>query len=310
MKITGSGSFAPETRVTNLDLSERIDTNDEWIFKNLGIRSRRISSPDCYTSDLATRAAENAFFSSGIDREAIDLIIVATATPDRKAPSTACIVKRNLGIKNACPAFDIAAVCSGFMYAMSIAGNMLSSGVYKKALVIGGDTFSKITDWNRRDCVFFGDGAGAVILEATADENALLSTLIFSECSDTDHFTVYPQETFFTMNGKAVYETATKVLPDTIKAILDKNNIHIDEVSHVIPHQPSIKILEKTSELTNIPFHKFHTNMHEYANTSGGTIPILLDEVIKSGKLKKNDIIVFAGVGSGWTWGAGVLRWL
>jgi 3-oxoacyl-[acyl-carrier-protein] synthase-3 len=287
--------------VTNLDLLKQVNTNDEWIFKNLGIRSRRISSSECTTSDLATKAAENAFSSSGIEREEIDLIIVATATPDRKAPSTACIVKKNLKIKNNCPAFDIAAVCSGFMYAMSVASNMISGGAYKKALIIGADTFSKITDWTQRDCVFFGDGAGAIILEATNEENAFFSSLIHSECSNTDHFTVYPKDSFFTMNGKAVYDTATKVLPEVIKTILDIN---------VIPHQPSIKILERTSELTKIPFEKWNTNMHAYANTSGATIPILLDEVIRSGKLVKNDIILFAGVGSGWTWGAGILRWL
>ena len=234
---------------------------------------------------------------------------MATATPDRKAPSTSCLVKRNLGIKNDCPAFDISAVCSGFMYALSIASNMLKSGTYKKALIIGADTFSKITDWDRRDCVFFGDGAGAIILESSEYEKALFSSMIFSETSNTDHFTVYPEDQHFTMNGSAVYETATKVLPKTIKALLDKNNLSVDEVTHVIPHQPSIKILQKTSELLNIPFEKFHTNMHEYANTSGATIPILLDEVIKSNILKLDDIIVFAGVGSGWTWGAGVLRW-
>jgi 3-oxoacyl-[acyl-carrier-protein] synthase-3 len=296
--------------VTNLDLLKQVNTNDEWIFKNLGIRSRRISSSECTTSDLATKAAENAFSSSGIEREEIDLIIVATATPDRKAPSTACIVKKNLKIKNNCPAFDIAAVCSGFMYAMSVASNMISGGAYKKALIIGADTFSKITDWTQRDCVFFGDGAGAIILEATNEENAFFSSLIHSECSNTDHFTVYPKDSFFTMNGKAVYDTATKVLPEVIKTILDINHLKPEDITHVIPHQPSIKILERTSELTKIPFEKWNTNMHAYANTSGATIPILLDEVIRSGKLVKNDIILFAGVGSGWTWGAGILRWL
>lgn len=309
VKVTGSGSFAPDRIVSNHELSERVDTNDEWVQKNLGIDSRRIADSEEYTSDLSTKAARRAIEAAGIDKEDIDLIIVATATPDRKAPSTACLVKNKLGIKNTCPSFDISAVCSGFMYAISIAGNMLNSDTYKKALIIGADTFSKITDWERRDCVFFGDGAGAIILESSDYKRALFSNMIHSECSNTDNFTVYPQDQHFTMNGRAVYETATKVLPQTIRAILDKNKLAIEDISHVIPHQPSIRILQKTAELLEVPFEKFHTNMNNYANTSGATIPILFDEVIRSGNLRRDDIIVFAGVGSGWTWGAGVLRW-
>lgn len=307
--IIGTGSCVPDKIVTNEMLEDRTDTDSKWVFDMLGIRERRICADSQMTSDLAAGAAINAIESSGIDKEDIDLIILATATPDRKAPSTACLVKNKLGIRNTCPAFDIAAVCSGFMFAFSLASNMIQTGTYKNVLVIGADTFSKITDWNRRDCVFFGDGAGAVVLSKTEKENALFCSRLYSECENPNHFTVYPEDKFFSMNGREVYKTATTVLPDCVRNLLKENKLTKEDITHVIPHQPSIKILQKLAEVLDIPFAKVHTNMDRYANTSGATMPLMLDEANRKGHLKEGDLIVFAAIGSGWTWGAALYRW-
>lgn len=309
VRIKGTGSYTPPKIVTNEELAKKVDTDPDWIYNTLGIKQRRICEENEYTSDISAKAGLDAIRNAGINKNDIDLIIVATSTPDRKAPSTACITKHKMEINNHCPAFDLTAVCSGFMYAMSLASNMILSSDYKQVLIIGSDTFSKITDWNRRDCVFFGDGAAAVVLEKSNYEDALFDSLIYSECSNPNHFTVFPEDDYFTMNGKAVYQTATEVLPEAIFNILNKNDISLDEVDHIIPHQPSIGILKRTAEILDIPFEKFKTNMHNYANTSGATIPLLLDEVNKDQQFKKDDIVVFASVGSGWTWGAGVYRW-
>ncbi len=310
VKILGTGSYAPEHVLTNEELARRVNTTPEWIFDNLGIHERRIAAPDAWTSDLATSAAERAILSAGIDKNEIDLLIVATATPDRKAPSTACFVQKKLGITNHIPAFDISAVCSGFLYAMTIGSQFIESGMHKTVLVIGADTFSKITDWNRRDCVFFGDGAGAVILRRDDSGNAFFSSSLFADGSGHDSFTVYPSDPYFTMRGKDVYETGTIVLPQAIQSVLAVNQLSTTDITWIVPHQPSIRILKKTAEVLNIPFDRVLTNMDRYANTSGATIPILLDEMTRAKKFKKDDLLVFAAVGSGWTWGAALYRWL
>ncbi len=310
IKISGTGSYVPENIRTNEDLAKTVETNAQWIYDKLGIRQRRISADNELTSDLAFEAAKNAIESAGINKESIDLIIVATTTPDRKAPSTACLVKNKLDIRNHCPAFDVAAVCSGFVYAMTIAANLIHSGAHKRALVIGADTFSKITDWNRRDCVFFGDGAGAIILESTQDQDAFFYSKLFAETSNTDHFTVYPEDEFFTMNPNAVYQTGSSVLPEAIRYVTNASGYGIDDISMVIPHQPSITLLRQAADNLGLPFAKFKTNMHEYANTSAATIPLLLDETVRNNEINKNDLVVFAAVGSGWTWAAAILRWV
>lgn len=321
-KIIGTGSYLPTTIYTNEYLSTLVDTNPAWIEENLGIKERRIASPEQTTSDLALEAAKNALLDSGIDKDDIDLIIVATATPDRQAPSTAAIVQDKLQAYNAV-AFDVSAVCSGFLFAMSIAAQYIASGVYKNVLVIGADTFSRITDWTRRDCVFFGDGAGAAILSNANDDEGFLAFKLYSDGRGKWNFTIpaggseRPTNVntieeklhFFSMNGKAVYETAIKVLPKAINQVLADCNLSISDIDLMIPHQPSIKILEKTAEILEFPWEKVMTNMDKYANTSGGTIPILLDEVNKLGKIKSGHNILFAAVGSGWTYGAAIIKW-
>jgi 3-oxoacyl-[acyl-carrier-protein] synthase-3 len=323
VKITGTGSYAPQRIVTNKELADKVSTTDEWIFNNLGIRERHIAADNEFTSDLAFEAAKRALENASLDAKDIDLIIIATATPDRLAPSTACIVQEKLGAINAA-AFDVNAVCSGFLYAFAIGSQFIAAGMYQNVLVIGADTFSKITNWEDRSCVFFGDGAGATVLSHTENGKGLLAVDLYADGTGKFNFTVpaggseMPATAdtvanglhHFEMNGKAVYNTATKVLPEAINNVLKRCSMTVKDVNFLIPHQPSIRILKKTAELIDLPFEKVKTNMNRYANTSGGTIPILLDEVNRSGELKDGDVLVFAAVGSGWTWGAAVMKWV
>lgn len=321
VKIIGTGSYVPETIYTNEYLESIIPTNAQWVFENVGIKERHIAASNQATSDLATIAGQRAIEDAGLKNENIDLIIVATSTPDRKAPSTAAFVHHKLNATNAA-AFDLNAVCSGFLFGMSVATQYIASGVYNNVLVIGADTFSKVTDWTRRDAVFFGDGAGAaVITSANVTEGFLAFRLYTDTKNEMLGFTIpgggseiplNPEnmnEQYFQMNGKAVFASATKVLPMAINQVLDDTGLTIDDIDLMLPHQPSIRILQKTAQLIGLPFEKVMTNMDKYANTSGGTIPILLDEVNKAGKLKRGDIVLFAAVGSGWTYGASIIKW-
>ena len=322
VKIIGTGSYVPETIYTNQFIETFIDTNDKWIQDNLGIKERRIAAPIQATSDLAMMAGKRAVENAGISMRDIDLIIVATATPDRQAPSTAAIVQNKLEAYDAV-AFDISAVCSGFLFATSVASQYIASGVYNHVLVIGADTFSRIIDWKRRDAVFFGDGAGAAVLTHCENENGFLAYRLYADGRGKYAFTVPAggSETpatadtiakglhYFQMDGRAVYNTAIEVLPRAIKKVLEDTNLTILDIDLMIPHQPSIKILQRTAEIIGLPFEKVMTNMDKYANTSGATIPILLDETNRAGKIKKGSNILFAAVGSGWTYGAAIIKW-
>lgn len=322
VKIIGTGSYVPEKIFTNKYLETLVNTSDSWIQENLGIKERRIAGDNQSTSDLASEAALNAIKDSGLNKDHIDLIIVATSTPDRLAPSTAAIIQDKIEAYNAV-AFDIAAVCSGFLYAMSVASQFIAAGVYDNVLVIGADTFSKITDWSRRDAVYFGDGAGAAVISSGNVNEGFLAFRLYTDGRGKWNFTIpaggseMPSTIktvsnglhYFQMNGKAVYETGTEVLPIAINQVLKDTGLTINDISYLIPHQPSIRILQKTAEIIGLPWEKVLTNMDRYANTSGGTIPILLDEVNKAGKLHKGDTIMFAAVGSGWTYGAAILKW-
>ncbi len=321
-KIIGTGSYVPDQVYTNEYLESTIDTNAKWIFNSLGIKERRIADKDQATSDLAWKAGLRAIENANLHIHDIDLIIVATSTPDRIAPSTACFVQDKLKAYNAV-AFDIAAVCSGFLYAMSVASQYIASDVYQNILVIGADTFSKITDWNRRDAVFFGDGAGAAIVSQADANEGFLAYRLYSDGRGKENFTVpaggsaMPCDSttlekrlhYFKMNGKEVFNTAIKVLPKAINQVLADTGLTINDVDFMIPHQPSIKILKKTAEIIGLPFEKVMTNMDKYANTSGGTIPILMDELNKKSILKPGHTVLFAAVGSGWTYGAAIIKW-
>lgn len=323
VKIIGTGSYAPSTIYTNKYLESLCPTNDEWIQTNLGIKERHIAQEGECTSDMATQAGLYAIEDAGLQVSNIDLIIVATATPDRKAPSTATIVQYKMQANNAA-AFDVAAVCSGFLYAMSIGSQYIASGVYSNVLVIGADKFSSFIDWKRRDAVFFGDGAGAVVLSAGNVTEGFLAYRIYTDTRENHFgFTVpaggseipLTQEVmeqglqYFQMDGKAVFKSATEALPRAINQVLQDTGLTINDIDLMIPHQPSIKILIKTAEILGLPFEKVMHNMERYANTSSGTIPILLDECNKAGKIKKGDNVLFAAVGSGWTYGAAIIKW-
>ncbi|RPI82000.1 MAG: beta-ketoacyl-ACP synthase 3, partial [Nitrosopumilales archaeon] len=269
--------------------------------ENTGIRERRICEHGENSSYLGMRAGANAIESSGLRYEDIDMIIVATTTPDELSPSTACIIKDRLRLHNAV-AFDISAVCSGFLFGLSVAEQYISSGMYKNILVIGVDVFSTITDWTRRDCVFFGDGAGAAVLSKSSKPGFRGFTL-YSDSLDRIGFNCSHGENFV-MNTHSVYNTATRVLPIAIHGVLDKIGMTIDDVDYLIPHQPSIRILTDVAKIINIPIEKVMMNMDKYANTVAGTIPILLHETWH--KFKKGDILLFAAIGSGWTYGASI----
>lgn len=323
VKILGTGSYVPDLIYTNEYLSTIVTTNPEWIFKNLGIRERRIAAKNQCTSDLALIACENALQNAKLSPLDIDLIIVATTTPDRQAPSTACILQQKLGCVNAA-AFDLGAVCSGFLYALTTGSQFISTGMYENILVVGADTFSTIIDWDKRDCVFFGDGAGAVILTKSCENSdSYIVSKLFADGTGKFAWTIpaggseYPtsleslnaRDHYFKMDGKAVFKTATEVLPKAISEILEHAKIKKDNLKYIIPHQPSIGILKETASILGIDFSKILTNMDKYANTSAATIPLLLDETNRKGLINRGDYIVFAAVGSGWTWGASLVKW-
>lgn len=318
--IKGTGSYAPKNIVKN-DFFETVGSSDKWIFENLGIKERRISTGET-TSDLAYQAALLAIEDANLAPSDIDLIILATATADRLAPSCACFVQEKLKANNAV-AFDISAVCSGALFATSTAVQYIKSGMYKNVLVIGADTFSTITDWTRRDSVFFGDGAGAFVLSDTTEDKGFIDFVLHTDGTGKEHFTIpaggsekpATEDTtnsgghFFQMNGQEVYKTAIDVVPKCITEILTKNNRTIGEIKYLLPHQPSIKILQEVARRVDLPFEKVKTNMDRYANTSGGTIPIILDETLRNNQFENGDILLFAAVGAGWTWGTALYKW-
>ena len=318
--IKGTGFYAPKNVVKN-DFFESIGSSDKWIFENLGIKERRISTGET-TSDLAYQAGLIAIQDAGLKPQDIDLIIIATATADRLAPSCACFVQEKLKAINAV-AFDISAVCSGALFAIATGVQYIKSGMYKNVLVIGADTFSNITDWERRDAVFFGDGAGALVLSHTTQDKGFVDFLLHTDGTGKDHFTIpgggsekpsskqtlKNNEHTFRMNGPQVYKTAIDVVPKCIDQLLSKNNCDIAQIKYLLPHQPSIKILQEIARRVGLPFEKVKTNMDRYANTSGGTIPIILDETLKNNTFETGDLLLFAAVGAGWTWGTALYKW-
>src|ERR1035437_2885383 len=309
VRIRATGSYVPAREVPNDSIIKDLPTTSKWIFENLGIMSRHIAEEDEFTSDLAAKAALAAIKNAGLHADDIELVIVATSTPDRNAPSTACLAQAKMGMGSFCPAFDISAVCSGFLYGLTVAAQFVESGTYDRVLVIGADTFSKITDWNHRHCVFFGDGAGAVVLERKARENGVFSSILLADGEGMNHFTVHPGAAYFTMNGKVVYQTATTILPECIRQILCMNRLGLEDVSMIIPHQASAHVLKRTAEVLNVPFSRMQTNLESCANTAGASVPLLLDQVNRRGLIREGNLLLFAAVGAGWTWGACLYRW-
>lgn len=306
LKIIGIGSYVPEHILTNHEISKSVSTSDEWVKNTLGITERRISKDNEFSSDLAVNSSLSAIKDAGLSVEDIDFIIMATSSPDRISPSTACLLQEKIGAFNAA-CVDVNAVCPGFLYGLQIAKGLLSLNQYKNILLVASETYSKITDWDRRDCVFFGDGSGAVVLQK--DESNYCEIDLYADGRGKEAFTVHHGQKF-SMIGKEIYNGGITKLPDSILKLLKRTGIDKNQIDHVVPHQPSIKILEKTAEILDIDFNKFALSMDRYANTAGASIPVTLDLLYKSGKLKNNQLVLLTTIGSGWVWGSGLIKWL
>ncbi len=315
-RISGTGSCLPPQRLTNADMVARlaargVETSDDWIVERTGIRARHFVGDGVFASDLAAEAARNALASAGVQGSEIDLIIVATSTPDRVFPSTAAIVQNKLGIAG-CPVFDVQAVCSGFIYALTVADAMIRTGTASKALVIGAEVFSRLLDFNdRTTCVLFGDGAGAVVLEAS-DTPGILSTDIHADGKHTDILCVPGHvsggqimgDPLLKMDGQAVFKLAVGVLEDTARAALDKAGKTAADIDWLIPHQANIRIMAGTARKLKLPMDKVVVTVDQHGNTSAASIPLALDHAVRAGQVKKGDTLLLEGVGGGFTWGA------
>jgi len=311
--ILGTGSFVPPKVVTNDDLAARMDTSDEWITSRTGIRARHVVEPGVLTSDLAIAAARNALADAGLTASDLDLIIVASSTPDYPGsfPSTATVVQTSLGAASA-PAFDLGAVCSGFAYALHVAAQMVATGANSRVLVIGAETFSRVLNWDdRATAVLFGDGAGAVIvgevseggylggvLGADGAGGALLCITRSGECPGTIH-----------QNGREVYKFAVQIMGEVALKAVESAGLTAADIDLLIPHQANIRIIEKAAERMGLPREKIVVNLDRYGNTSAASIPLALDEAARAGRLQPGSLLVLVGFGAGLTWGANVIRW-
>ncbi|WP_054621002.1 beta-ketoacyl-ACP synthase III [Oryzomicrobium terrae] len=316
-RLAGVGSYLPPDRVTNDDLVARgIDTNDEWIATRTGIRARHLAAPDVTSSQLGLEAARRALEHAGIGADEIDLLIVATSTPDFIFPSTACLIQSALGNKGA-TAFDVQAVCSGFVYAMTIAEKFIRSGSHKKALVIGAETFSRILDWkDRGTCVLFGDGAGAVVMEASA-QPGILATALHADGSHSDILNVPGQvvggqvtgDPFLRMDGQAVFKFAVRVLAEVARECCEAAQLPPDQVDWLVPHQANIRIIEATAKKMGLSMERVVTTVAQHGNTSAASVPLALDAAVKDGRIQRGQTVMLEGVGGGFTWGAVLLRY-
>ncbi|HSW64741.1 MAG TPA: beta-ketoacyl-ACP synthase III [Dissulfurispiraceae bacterium] len=322
-KITGTGSYAPDKLLTNKDLERIVETSEEWILERTGIRQRHIAAKDQTTSDLAVEAARQALKAAGVKARDIDLIIVGTCTPDMFLPSTACMVQLKLNAKNAA-AFDLNAACSGFLYGLSVASSYISSGAYKKILVIGAETLSRFTDWqDRSTCILFGDGAGAVVLEPTTGSNAILFTHIKSDAEYWDYIqipggaatkpatraVVDKRLTKITMKGNETFKVAVKTLESLVVETLEKCNLKPSQLSLLIPHQANLRIIQATAKRLGLPMDKVMLNLERYGNTSAASIPIALDEAVRTGRVREGDYILLEAFGAGLTWASALVKW-
>ena len=323
-KILGCGSYLPERVVTNAELAKTVDTSDEWIVERSGIRQRHIASDGQFTSDLALKAAERALEHASIKAKNVDMVIVATTTPDNTFPATATKVQHNLGMTTGA-AFDIQAVCSGFIFALSVADNMIKGGQADTIVVIGAETFSRILDWeDRGTCVLFGDGAGAVVLQASPNDvpdedtitaQGILSTHIHSNGSTRDLLYVDggPSSTqtvgHVRMVGREVFRHAVTNLANIVGETLDAHGLHSDDLDWLVPHQANKRILDSTVRKLGMSADRVVVTVDRHANTSAASIPLALDEAVKDGRIKRGDLILMEAMGGGLTWGSGLVRW-
>ncbi|AIQ18067.1 3-oxoacyl-ACP synthase [Paenibacillus sp. FSL H7-0357] len=321
--IIGTGKYVPEKILTNSDLEKIVETNDEWIVSRTGIRERHIAAPHEATSDLAYEAALKALESAGMKAEDLDLIIIATVTPDSSFPSTACILQDKLGAKGAA-AFDLSAACSGFVYSLATATGFIQNGMYNNALIIGADTLSRITDYtDRNTCVLFGDGAGAVILGEVPEGRGFQSFDLGAEGSGgsllkmeaggsrmpASQQTIDDKKHFIYMNGREVFKFAVRVMGTATERVLTKAGLTKEDIDLFVPHQANIRIIQSAMQRLDLPEEKCVINVDRYANTSAASIPLALVEAAEEGRMKEGDTVLMVGFGGGLTWGASVLKW-
>lgn len=309
-RIIGTGSYLPSRAVSNADLAQRVDTSDEWIVARTGIRQRHLAEDGQSTSDMALPASQAALAAAGIGAEEIDLIVVATSTPDLVFPSTACLLQNKLGNKGGM-AFDVQAVCSGFVYALTVADNFIRTGQARTALVVGAEIMSRIVDWNdRATCVLFGDGAGAVVLRAS-DKPGILATALHADGSYADILAAPGQvcggkitgSPMIVMDGQAVFKFAVRVLDEVGRETVEKAGMGLADIDWLIPHQANVRILESTAKKMGIPPEKVVITVDRHANTSAASIPLALDVAVRDGRIKAGQRILMLGVGGGFTWG-------
>ncbi|MBF0607219.1 MAG: beta-ketoacyl-ACP synthase III [Candidatus Magnetobacterium sp. LHC-1] len=322
-KIISTGSYLPERVLTNHDLEQIVNTTDQWIIERTGITERHIAGDTQSVSDLAAEAAMVALRRASISADSIDLIIVATITGDMPVPATACFLQRNIGAVNAA-AFDVNAACSGFIYGLSVANAYILAGLYRRILVIGAETLSKVTDWeDRNTCVLFGDGAGAVIVEAAEGDNGILSIDIYSDGTMAEMLQLpgggsrYPTTTdtinnhmhYIKMKGNETFKVAVRTLERLVTDALAKNNLTASDLALLIPHQANMRIISATADRLGIGMDKVMVNLHKCGNTSAASIPIALDEAVVAGRVKANDVILLEAFGGGLTWASALIRW-
>ncbi len=316
-RIAGTGSYLPGDPVTNADLVSRgIETSDDWIVERTGIRSRHLAGPDIGSSELARLASERAISAAGLVPDDIDLIIVATSTPDYIFPSTATLLQAKLGIVNGCAAFDVQAVCSGFIYGLTVAEKFIRSGSHRRALVVGAEVFSRILDWSDRGtCVLFGDGAGAVVLEAS-DKPGILASALHADGSHHPILCVpggvaagqVVGDPFLRMDGQAVFKFAVKVLGDVALEVAEAGRMKLGDLDWLIPHQANVRILQATAKRLGLAMDRVITTVDRHGNTSAASIPLALDLAVRDGRIGRGQRVLLEGVGGGFTWGAALLE--
>lgn len=322
-KITGTGSYVPPRVLTNHDLEKMVETSDEWITDRTGIKERHIALPAQAASDLALESSRMALKAANAKPEEIDLILLATTTPDMIFPSSACVLQDKLGAKNAA-AFDLSAACSGFLYCLSIANSFIQTGAYKKILVVGSELLSKITDWNdRTTCVLFGDGSGAVVVERSDDSHGIMSVSMRSDGAYGDvlklpgggslnpctHDTVDQGLHYISMRGNETFKIAVKSMEAIALETLQKGGLDKSQLSLLIPHQANMRIISAIANRLDLPMEKVYTNLAKYGNTSAASIPLALDEALKEGRIKRGDNILMVAFGGGLTWASALIKW-
>jgi 3-oxoacyl-[acyl-carrier-protein] synthase-3 len=322
-RITGTGSYVPGKIITNHDLEKLVDTSDDWITERTGIKERRIVEKGQTTSDLAYEAGRKALKAAGLGANELDLILIATTTPDMLMPNLGCVVQDKLGAKKAA-AFDIYAACSGFLYGLSVADAFIKSGMYKNILLVGAEVLSRFTDWeDRTTCILFGDGAGAVVIQRHAGKHGVLSTHLHSDGSLGDllylpaggalhpatHETIHKRMHYIKMKGNETFKAAVRALEDVVQETLAYNKVKPEEIDFLIPHQANLRIIQAMAQRLKMPMEKVVVTLPKYGNTSAASIPMALDEAVRDGRIKDNHLLLFEAFGGGLTWASALVRW-